>query len=123
MEQVFIKRVYEQVNEEDGKRVLVDRLWPRGLAKEKAFIEDWMKDIAPSPGLRKWFCHKPELFEEFREKYEQELQFDPIHQEKVDQICDWAKRGRVTLVYAAKDMEFNHAVILRDWINKELKIK
>ena len=121
MEQIFIKRVYEQADVEDGKRVLVDRLWPRGLSKEKVKIDEWMKDVAPSPGLRKWFGHKPEHFEEFREKYEQELQFDPLHQEKVDQLCQWARSGRVTLVYAAKDTVCNHTVILRDWIDKVMK--
>ncbi|MCL6632634.1 MAG: DUF488 family protein [Alicyclobacillus herbarius] len=108
------KRVYDPPTADDGKRVLVDRLWPRGIKKEAAAIDAWLRDVAPSPALRKWFCHKPELFPEFRARYEAELVHDPLHREQLDQLCAWAQTGRVTLVYAAKDPVHNHVVVLQD---------
>jgi len=111
-----LKRIYEPPHPADGKRILVDRLWPRGVSKESAAIDHWFKDIAPNPELRQWFGHKPERFIEFRKRYVQELTEDPIHMIHVDQIRGWASKGQVTLLYAAKDPVHNHAVVLRDYI-------
>ncbi|WP_019537428.1 DUF488 domain-containing protein [Paenibacillus ginsengihumi] len=113
---VQIKRIYEPPAPEDGIRILVDRLWPRGISKGQASIDEWMKEIAPSPELRTWFGHRPERFEEFTDKYEQELSLDPTRCGLVDRICELAVHNNVTLVYAAKDPFHNHAVVLLRWI-------
>ncbi|MDF2682587.1 MAG: hypothetical protein K0R47_3777 [Brevibacillus sp.] len=113
---IQIKRVYEEASEEDGRRVLVDRVWPRGISKEKAQLDEWMKQIAPSPYLRKWFCHIPERFEEFKERYKQELEETRECQEAVSRLLEWDKEGTVTLVYAARDQEYNHVVVLQDFL-------
>ena len=107
-----LKRVYDEPAIEDGKRVLVDRLWPRGLAKKDAKLTDWIKDVAPSPELRKWFDHRPERFSEFREGYRQELVSNPAVQTLLD-----FDDGPVTLVYGAKDPVHNHAVVLLEFLN------
>lgn len=108
-----IKRAYEEAEGSDGRRVLVDRLWPRGISKERAKIADWLKEIAPSDELRKWFAHEPEKFAEFQRRYEQELQAGQAH-EALQQLEDFVQHGTVTLIYAAKDSEHNNAVVLRD---------
>ena len=110
-----IKRVYEKPEKEDGKRILVDRLWPRGLTKEKASIDLWLKDIAPSTELRKWFGHDPEKWNEFRKKYLQELK---NNKEQVSILYEQLKKGVVTLVYGAKDEEHNEALVLKEWLNR-----
>lgn len=111
-----IKRIYEAALKEDGKRILVDRLWPRGLTKEKAKIDLWLKDIAPSTELRKWFGHEPEKWNEFKERYIEELK----HNEKQTSILkELLKTESVTLVYAARDKEHNEAVILKDYLLPE----
>lgn len=112
MSNVKIKRVYEQPQISDGKRILVDRLWPRGLTKEQTAIDLWMKDIAPSTELRKRFNHKPELFVEFKEYYLIELQ-QTQQVNLLEQIREWASTETVTLVYAAKDEIHNHAIVLQ----------
>lgn len=117
MSKVKIKRVYESPHRSDGKRILVDRLWPRGLTKEQAVIDLWMKGIAPSTELRKQFNHKPELFEEFKEKYLIELQQLP-QVNLLGQIREWASAENVTLVYAAKDEVHNHAVVLQQLLEQ-----
>jgi uncharacterized protein YeaO (DUF488 family) len=106
-----LKRAYEPPAPEDGVRVLVDRLWPRGLSKEKAAIDHWMKDIAPSAELRKWFGHDPERWPEFRRRYREELRRQGA---LLTQLCDLAEGGAVTLVYAAHDEAHNDAVVLRE---------
>src|SRR5665647_3092225 len=106
---IKIKRVYEKPDKEDGIRILVDRLWPRGLTKEKASIDLWLKDIAPSAELRKWFGHDPEKWKEFRKSYRHELKED---EEQVSLLKDQMKKGMVTLVYGAKDEEHNQACLL-----------
>jgi uncharacterized protein YeaO (DUF488 family) len=106
-----IKRVYEPPSREDGTRVLIDRLWPRGLTKEKAAIDQWMKDIAPSAELRKWFGHDPVRWPEFHRRYTKELRQHPA---LLDQIRDLAKDRTVTLVFGAHDEEHNDAVVLRE---------
>src|SRR5690348_1529560 len=104
-----IKRVYEPAAQEDGTRILVDRLWPRGLTKEKAAVDLWLKDIAPSTELRKWFAHDPAKWEEFRKRYLKELK---ANKEAVGVLKQELKNGPVTLVYAARDQEHNEAEVL-----------
>ncbi|WP_330083715.1 DUF488 domain-containing protein [Methylocystis iwaonis] len=107
-----LKRVYEPPEPEDGARVLVDRLWPRGLTKEKAAVDLWAKDAAPSHELRRWFGHEPERWEEFQARYREELE-SPEAQEQIATLRAMARKGRVTLLYAAHDEEMNNAVVLR----------
>ncbi|HJV76927.1 MAG TPA: DUF488 domain-containing protein [Paludibacter sp.] len=108
-----IKRVYDKPETEDGARILVDRLWPRGLTKEKACIDLWLKDIAPSTELRKWFDHDSEKWDEFRKRYFVELRNNPKQLALLDEQL---KNGKVTLLYAAKDKEHNEAVAIRDFL-------
>jgi len=108
---IRIKRVYEQPDERDGRRILVDRIWPRGLTKEEAKIDLWLKDIAPSTALRKWFGHAPARWDEFRARYLSELRANP---EPVRLLKQELGKGNVTLVYAAKDEEHNQAVVIRE---------
>ena len=103
------KRVYEKADKNDGIRVLVDRLWPRGLKKEEAGIDYWMKEIAPSNALRKWFAHKEERWQEFKSRYHMELK---EKKELLKQLMDLEKDKKVTLLYAAKDDERNNAQAL-----------
>lgn len=110
-----IKRVYEQPEKEDGKRILVDRLWPRGLTKEKASIDLWLKDIAPTTELRKWFGHDPAKWKEFKKRYHQELK---NNKEQVSILYEQLKKRGVTLVYGAKDEEHNEALVLKEWLNR-----
>ncbi|MDQ0216506.1 uncharacterized protein YeaO (DUF488 family) [Oikeobacillus pervagus] len=107
-----IKRIYEKVSEDDGKRVLIDRIWPRGISREKAQLDEWLKEIAPSTELRKWFRHQPEKFEAFKEKYRQELQLAE-KRKLLNQLIQWEKETTVTLLYAAKDEEHNQAIVLK----------
>jgi len=108
---VRIKRIYEPAEASDGKRVLVDRVWPRGLSKEQTALDLWMKDIAPSSALRAWFGHVPERFAEFRRKYEDELAGQDA-QALLRQLRQWSDEGAVTLLYGAKDELHNQAVVL-----------
>ena len=104
-----IKRVYEPASPKDGTRVLVDRLWPRGLKKSDAHVAVWMKDVAPSPGLRTWFHHDPERFAEFRRRYTTELKANPA----LGELRKLGKGKAVTLLYAAHDPQVNHALVLQ----------
>jgi uncharacterized protein YeaO (DUF488 family) len=110
---VKLKRAYEQPETEDGVRILVDRLWPRGVKKEDAAIDEWMKELAPSTELRKWFGHDPDRWEEFRERYAKEVNGHP---DQLKQLRALAHKGAITLVYSAHDEEHNNAVALRDII-------
>lgn len=112
---IQIKRVYEPKAQSDGTRVLVDRLWPRGLSKEDALLDDWQKDIAPSHELRKWFAHTPERWEEFVTRFQTELQ-SPDNDDTLEHLRSLAAAGTLTLVFAAKDAERNNAVVIRDWL-------
>jgi uncharacterized protein YeaO (DUF488 family) len=103
-----IKRVYEPATSADGIRVLVDRLWPRGVSKTKAKLDHWMKEVAPSPALRMRFNHRPERFAEFRKHYREELAANRA----VGELRKLGKRKRVTLLYGARDPKINHAVVL-----------
>lgn len=106
-----LKRAYEPAEADDGVRILVDRLWPRGVSKAKAALDDWMKDIAPSAALREWFGHDPERWPEFQRRYRAELR---QHAEDIDRIRALAKKKTVTLVYSAHDEAHNDAVVLRE---------
>jgi uncharacterized protein YeaO (DUF488 family) len=110
---VALKRVYGEPEPGDGTRVLVERLWPRGLSKERAHIDVWLKEIAPSRELRTWFGHDPEKFTEFRRRYEAELA-TVTGQAALAQLRELAKQGPVTLVFAAHDTEHTNAVVLRE---------
>lgn len=112
---IKIKRVYEKPAKEDGIRILVDRLWPRGLTKEKAGIDLWLKEIAPSTELRKWFRHDPDKWLEFEKRYRYELK---KNEEQVSLLKDQMKKGMVTLVYGAKDEEHNEALVLKELFNR-----
>ena len=111
--QIWIRRAYEEPTGQDGRRVLVDRIWPRGVSKERARIDDWLKSVAPSDELRQWFGHDPQRWDEFRERYFDELDAVP---DVVKQIGQWVEEGRVTLVYGARDEQHNNAVALRDYL-------
>ena len=110
---IRLKRAYEPASPDDGERILVERLWPRGLTKAKAKIDEWMKDIAPRPDLRKWFGHDPKKWGEFRKRYRAELKAD---KEAVAILRKKAKAGVVTLVYAAHDEEHNSALVLKEFL-------
>ncbi len=110
---VTVKRVYEAAARNDGTRVLVDRLWPRGLTKQSAAIDAWLRDLAPSNELRKWFHAQPERWEEFRKKYLKELSAGPART-ALEKLYDLQRRGKVTLLYASKNEEHNNATVLRD---------
>ncbi|WP_353146057.1 DUF488 domain-containing protein [Chryseobacterium sp.] len=113
MSTIALKRVYEAPSPQDGYRVLIDRLWPRGLSKEHADIDEWNKDLAPSSGLRKWFHHDPELWTEFSEKYWEELQQSNLGKAFLEHHKDQEK---ITLVYAAKDEEHCHPIVLKKYL-------
>ena len=112
---VKIKRVYDQPEKADGKRVLVDRLWPRGVKKEDAGFDLWLKDIAPSNELRKWFSHDPSKWQEFRKRYRKELENKPG---MIEDLKKAARLGTVTLLYATKDSDRNNAVVLKEMIEE-----
>jgi len=107
---IRIKRVYDPPDPSDGLRVLVDRLWPRGLKKEEARVDEWRKELAPSDELRRWFGHDPRRWEEFQRRYRAELL---EKEEALYGLLELAKRGKVTLVYGARDPEHNNAVVLK----------
>jgi len=110
---VRLKRVYEEPEAADGTRILVDRLWPRGVKKEAAAIDFWAKELAPTSNLRKWFRHDPNRWAEFKRRYTAELRENA---EGLDEFRTLARRGPITLIYAARDQEHNEAVIIRDML-------
>jgi DNA-3-methyladenine glycosylase len=109
---VRLKRIYEPAADEDGRRVLVDRLWPRGVSKVDASIDLWLKDAAPSPALRKWFGHRPERFPEFRRRYREELSDNPA----IPKLRELVTKYSTTLLYGAKDEAHNHAIVLAEYL-------
>ena len=118
MKHILLKRAYALSAPDDGFRILVDRLWPRGVAKASAHIDLWLKEIAPTTSLRKWFGHDPAKWAEFQTRYRDELDHNP---ELVKQIVEQAKKGTVTLVYSAKDEEHNDAVVLKAYLEQVKK--
>jgi len=114
---IRMKRVYDKAATSDGRRILVDRLWPRGLRKEEAQVDEWLKDLAPSNELRKWFGHDPARWEEFRERYRKELQA-PERQQALQHLRELARTSNVTLVYSARDEEHNQARVLLEMLEE-----
>lgn len=114
---VHLKRAYDEAASDDGTRVLVDRLWPRGISKERAHIDLWLKEVAPSNELRTWFGHDPEKFTEFRRRYEAELASGEAH-EALNRLRELARSGPVTLVFAARDEEHSNAHVLADLLTQ-----
>jgi uncharacterized protein YeaO (DUF488 family) len=108
---VRLKRAYEPPAPDDGTRILIDRLWPRGVKKTDAAIDEWMKEIAPSAELRKWFGHDPERWQKFRSRYKSEIRHHP---DEFDRLRKLAQRGRITLVFSARDEAHNDAVVLQE---------
>ncbi|OPY82625.1 MAG: hypothetical protein A4E70_00633 [Syntrophus sp. PtaU1.Bin005] len=113
---IKLRRAYEAPQEEDGLRILVDRLWPRGVSRSSAGIDLWLREIAPSDALRKWFGHDPEKWAGFRDRYAGELDHKP---EVVEELRKNACHGTITLVYGAKDTEHNNAVVLKEYLESD----
>jgi len=109
---ITVKRAYEPAGARDGQRILVDRVWPRGLTKDELELDDWYRDVAPSTELRKWFGHDPDRWEEFRKRYTAELRGTQAR-EHMERLAALAKRGKVTLLYGARDEEHNEALVLK----------
>ena len=107
---VRMKRIYEAPSEDDGYRVLVDRLWPRGISKERARLDAWARELAPSDALRKWYDHRPERWEEFQRRFARELK---AHPDALQQLVAEARRGPVTLLFASRELERNNAAALK----------
>jgi uncharacterized protein YeaO (DUF488 family) len=112
---IAVKRAYEPPAKDDGRRILVDRVWPRGISRDDLRIEAWLKDLAPSTGLRKWFGHDPEKWAEFKERYAAELEHQP---EAVRQLRELARAGRITLVFGARDVRHNNAEALKEYLER-----
>jgi uncharacterized protein YeaO (DUF488 family) len=112
------KRVYENATASDGVRFLVERLWPRGIKKESLKMKAWLKEVAPSPELRKWFAHDPDKWTEFKKRYRAELKSDPAAWKP---ILEAAEQGDVTLLYSARDTEHNSALLLKSFLEKQMK--
>ena len=108
---IKIKRIYDPISPDDGRRILVDRLWPRGIKKDQAKINDWLKDIAPSNELRKWFSHDLSKWPEFKRRYIKELK---DKSNLIENLRAEAKKGNITLLFSAKDIEHNNAVVLME---------
>lgn len=115
---IQIKRAYDAPADDDGRRILVERLWPRGIKKENLKLDDWFKEVAPSTGLRKWFGHDPEKWKEFLTRYHKEL---GQHKEAWEPIVTAARKGHVTLLFSSHDAEHNNVVALKDYLDKKLK--
>ncbi len=113
-----LKRVYEPSDKNDGTRILIDRLWPRGMTKAKADVDIWLKELAPSAGLRKWFGHDPDKWAEFKKRYRAELE---ENDEQLARLREEIKKGPVTLLYGAKDEEHNDAVALVEFLSSQKK--
>ena len=114
--EIKVKRVYEEAAKSDGTRILVDRIWPRGVSKEKAKLDDWIKEVAPSTELRKWFNHEDDLFDEFSKRYKKELE---DHKDLTDSLLEIAKKKQLTLIYSAKNEKHNQAVVLKEFLDEQ----
>jgi uncharacterized protein YeaO (DUF488 family) len=114
---VQTKRIYDEPEPDDGTRILVDRLWPRGVSKEEAQLDDWMKEVAPSDGLRAWFDHDPDRWEGFQDRYQKELEH---RTEQIDALLEHAGDGTLTLLYGASDEKHNNAIVLEDYLTEIL---
>ena len=115
---IKLKRVYEAASRDDGVRILVERLWPRGIKKDALNLDTWLKNVAPSDGLRQWFGHDPKKWNGFRDRYFAELEANP---QTWESVAKTARRGRVTLIYSSRDMEHNNAVALKDYLEDKMR--
>ncbi|MFD7958515.1 DUF488 domain-containing protein [Streptomyces ardesiacus] len=113
---VAYRRIYEEATPQDGKRVLVDRLWPRGMSKERAELDEWLRDVAPSADLRRWYHHDPQRYDEFRRRYYAELE-DSDHETALWRLRDLAAHDKVTLLTATKDVDHSEAAALAQWLD------
>ena len=109
------KRIYDPASPDDGKRIYIDRLWPRGMKKENVKIDEWLKEISPSDSLRKWFGHDPAKYAEFKRRYTKELE---RHSETLERIRKEGKKETVTLLFSAKDVEHNNATVMKEILSK-----
>lgn len=118
---INIKRVYDEAEESDGMRILVDRIWPRGLSKEDAQLDEWIKAVAPSNELRKWFDHDVDKYDDLKEKYKEELKQNDEQKIALEQLKDWTKEcnKNITLVFGAKDKDHNQATVLKEILDHQ----
>jgi len=116
---IILRRIYDENKTLGGHRVLTDRIWPRGISKEDAEVDEWLKNIAPSPDLRKWFNHDPAKFDTFKEAYRKEIKNNSEAQSKIKELKAIAKDKRLILLFGAKDLQNNHAVVLKEIIEDE----
>ncbi len=114
--QITLKRAYDDPTPQDGRRILVDRLWPRGITKDALAIDDWLKDLAPSSELRRWYNHAPDRWQEFQKRYKSELD---QNKDAVDACLELCRKGPVTLVYAAKTTDKNNAIVLQEYLHSK----
>ncbi|MGI5242193.1 DUF488 domain-containing protein [Dactylosporangium sp. CA-139066] len=119
---ITYRRIYEESSPEDGKRVLVDRVWPRGMRKADAHVDEWLRDVAPSTELRRWYGHEPGRFDEFRRRYLTELR-EPARQQAADHLRDIAKHDKVTLLTATHDVDHSQAAVLTEWLSSARRSK
>ncbi|PIC78445.1 hypothetical protein CSV74_02665 [Sporosarcina sp. P19] len=118
---VQIKRVYEEAKKAEGMRVLVDRVWPHGMSKEDAQVDEWLKEIGPSKELRQWFDHDPDKFDQFKDQYKEELENNEEQQDELEKLKDWTieHKKNLTLVFGAKDEKNNQAVVLKEILDRQ----
>jgi uncharacterized protein YeaO (DUF488 family) len=114
---VRYRRIYDDVSPEDGTRILVDRIWPRGMRKPDAHIDEWVRDVAPSTELRRWYGHDPDRYAEFRRRYLAELR-EPVRRQAAQRLGETASHDRMTLLTAARDIEHSQAAVLAHWLNR-----
>jgi uncharacterized protein YeaO (DUF488 family) len=110
MKKIILKRIYDEPSEDDGYRILIDRLWPRGISKENAKLDEWDKEMAPSTELRKWFNHEPEKFQEFSDRYKVELK---SHTDELKRLAELSQKQQLCILFGAKDQRYNQAVVLK----------
>jgi uncharacterized protein YeaO (DUF488 family) len=115
---VRYRRIYDDVSSTDGTRILVDRIWPRGIRKQDAHVDEWMRDVAPSTELRRWYGHDPERYAEFRRRYMAELR-EPERQQALQRLRETAGHHRMTLLTASRDLEHSQAAVLANWLNRD----
>ncbi|SEA72482.1 Uncharacterized conserved protein YeaO, DUF488 family [Thalassobacillus cyri] len=116
---IVLQRIYDESDPLGGNRVLVDGVWPRGISKEQAQVDEWMKEISPSKELRQWFDHDPEKYEEFKEYYKEQIDNSKERKHQLQQLKKMAENERLVLLYGAKNEEHNHAIVLKELLEKE----
>jgi len=119
MTEIKLKRAYDNISDDDGRRILVDKVWPRGIKKEELKLDDWAKEIAPTTDLRKEFGHDPEKFDWFTEQYKKELDENQKTPDFIEKVREYLKKDDVSFIYGAKDTEHNQAVVLKEYVNQK----